>query len=262
MVSRQNHRRSVDLDQTVELLSACCLHEWIDWMLPMPNRTRKKSHLASHMVDKHDKVSKITACAGGGAASNHRLEALTIDDVDWRSFPFIAFYNLTSVNATMRVVLALVLAATIVSAIERDESWGAPGWTCADRAHGALTSRGIPDEYANKAVNFGRNQASAVGGRAGARLSAAYDRSKARNGKFARAVDAGRSNKGEDLRHKRGHNSNDQYDKSKVVTGKLAKAVDTTAEAKTTAKNAAKAAMTTVKNPVKGAVNRFVKKTS
>ncbi|CAK4838618.1 unnamed protein product, partial [Aphanomyces euteiches] len=69
-------------------------------------------------------------------------------------------------------------------------------------------------------------------------------------------------NKGEDLRHKRGHNSNDQYDKSKVVTGKLAKAVDTTAEAKTTAKNAAKAAMTTVKNPVKGAVNRFVKKTS
>ncbi|KAH9151577.1 hypothetical protein LEN26_003838 [Aphanomyces euteiches] len=144
---------------------------------------------------------KITACAGGGAASNHRLEALTIDDVDWRSFPSIAFYNLTSVNATMRVVLALVLAATIVSAVERDESWGARGsqhgerlaGRAADRAHGALTSRGIPDEYANKAVNFGRNQASAVGGRAGARLSAAYDRSKARNGKFARAVDAGRS---------------------------------------------------------------------
>ncbi|KAF0725656.1 hypothetical protein Ae201684P_003117 [Aphanomyces euteiches] len=89
------------------------------------------------------------------------------------------------------------------SAVESDEGgeqWGAKGsqhgerlaGRVADRAHSALTSRGVPEEFATKAADFAKSKAASLGGRAGERFAAAYESSKARNGKLARVVGAAR----------------------------------------------------------------------
>ncbi|KAG9398322.1 hypothetical protein AC1031_014663 [Aphanomyces cochlioides] len=92
-----------------------------------------------------------------------------------------------------------------VESDESTEQWGAKGsqhgeryaGLAADRARGALVAKGVPEEFANKATNFAKNKASVVGGHAGERLAAAYDSSKARNGKFARLVGAAQTFRGD-----------------------------------------------------------------